>query len=126
MTAALRASVSGVMRDGNLLGRVLDKFVAAQLRPETVISAERPRLHHLRTHDSRQEIDIIIELGARRIIAIEVKADAAPSEHDSRHLAWLRDSHDADFLAGVVFHTGPRLYAIGERIIAAPISVLWG
>jgi len=126
MTAALRASVSGVMRDGNLLGRVLDKFVAAQLRPETVISAERPRLHHLRTHDSRQEIDIIIELGARRLIAIEVKADAAPSEHDSRHLAWLRDSHDADFLAGVVFHTGPRLYALGERTIAAPISVLWG
>jgi hypothetical protein len=27
--------------------------------------------------------------------------------------------------AGVVFHTGPRAYRLGEGIIAAPISALW-
>ena len=28
--------------------------------------------------------------------------------------------------AGVVLHTGPRLYGLGERIVAAPICSLWG
>ncbi len=30
------------------------------------------------------------------------------------------------FLAGVVLHTGPHVYRLAERIIAAPIAVLWG
>jgi hypothetical protein len=25
-----------------------------------------------------------------------------------------------------VLHTGPRAYELGDRIIAAPVSVLWG
>jgi len=29
-------------------------------------------------------------------------------------------------VAGVVLHTGPRSYELGERIIAAPICALWG
>ena len=27
--------------------------------------------------------------------------------------------------AGVVFHTGPRAYRLGEGIVVAPISALW-
>lgn len=41
--ASLRIDRAGVMRDGDLLGRVLDTFVAAQLRPEIDASARRPR-----------------------------------------------------------------------------------
>jgi hypothetical protein len=29
------------------------------------------------------------------------------------------------FVAGVVLHTGPRVYTLGERIIAVPICTLW-
>ena len=28
-------------------------------------------------------------------------------------------------MAGVVLHTGPRVYPLGERLLAAPISTLW-
>jgi hypothetical protein len=28
-------------------------------------------------------------------------------------------------VAGVVLHTGPRTYALGDRLVAAPISTLW-
>ena len=41
--AALRLDVAAVLRDGNLLGRLLDTFVAAQLRPELALSRTRPR-----------------------------------------------------------------------------------
>jgi uncharacterized protein len=125
IAAALRTEVAGVMRDGELLGRVLDTFVAAQLRPELTIAASRPRLHHLRTEQGRHEIDLLAELAGGRLVGIEVKAGSAARSEDARHLAWLRDELDDRFAAGVVLHTGSRVYALGKRIFAAPIATLW-
>lgn len=126
LTSALRVDTNGVLRDGDLLGRVLDTFVAAQLRPEAALAECMPRLHHLRTEGGTHEIDLVAELGGDRLIAIEIKAGAAPKAEDSRHLAWLRDELGDRFVAGVLLHTGPRIYRLGERIVAAPISALWG
>ncbi len=126
LAGALRLDSNGVLRDGDLLGRVLETFVAAQLRPEVALSECTPRLHHLRTEGGNHEIDLIAELGGDRLIAIEVKADAAPNARDARQLAWLRDELGDRFITGVLFHTGPRSYRLGERIVAAPISTLWG
>ena len=91
MAAAIRVDADGVIRDGNILGRLLDTFVVAQLRPEVPVSVSAPRLHHLRTEKGRHEIDVIVELGGGRLIAIEIKAGSAPALSDARHLAWLRD-----------------------------------
>ncbi len=126
MAAALRLEVQGVMRDGEVLGRTLETFVAAQLRPELAVSAGRPRLHHLRTEQGRHEVDLIGEMAGERLVAIEVKASSSPTAADAKHLAWLREELGNRFAAGVVLHTGPRQYALGEGIVAAPIAVLWG
>lgn len=125
MAGVLRLDVAAVMRDGDLLGRVLDTFVAAQIRSELAIAESRPRLYHLRQEQGRHEIDLLVELGAGRVIAIEVKADAAPGADAAKHLVWLRDELGDRFVAGVVLHTGPRVYALGEKIVAAPICTLW-
>jgi len=124
--AALRLSAQAVIGDGNVLGRVLDTFVVGQLRPEVVVAESEPRLFHLRTPEGRHEVDVVVELGGERVIAIEVKASAAPSADDARHLRWLRDELGNRFVRGVVLHTGPRIYRLSEDIIAAPISTLWG
>lgn len=127
IATALRLDEQGVIGDGDLLGRVLDTFVAAQLRPELVTSATRPRLHHLRTEQGRHEVDLIAELAGGRVIGIEVKASAAPTAYkDAKHLRWLREELGECFLAGVVLHTGSRAYKLEEKVIAAPIAVLWG
>ncbi|HEX3735738.1 MAG TPA: DUF4143 domain-containing protein [Solirubrobacterales bacterium] len=126
IAAALRLEAQGVMRDGAMLGRVLDTFVGAQLRPELAVSTGRPRLHHLRTEQGRHEVDLIAELAGGRLIGIEVKAGASPTATDARHLTWLREELGERFAAGVVLHTGPRLYELGEKIVAAPICALWG
>ena len=125
IAAALRLDARGILSDGDLLGRALDTFVAAQLRPELLVSATRPRLLHLRTEQGRHEVDLLAELGGGRVIAIEVKATAAPDERDARHLTWLRDSLGSRFAGGVVFHTGPRAYELADGVTAAPISTLW-
>jgi predicted AAA+ superfamily ATPase len=127
IATALRLDEQGVIGDGDLLGRVLDTFVAAQLRPELGTSALRPRLHHLRTEQGRHEVDLIAELAGRGVVGIEVKASSAPTaREDAKHLCWLREELGGRFLAGVVLHTGPSVYELGDRIYAAPIAVLWG
>lgn len=125
LAGALRLGVEDVLRDGNLLGRVLDTFVASQLRAELELSSTRPHLYHLREEQGRHEVDLLCELGGQGVVGIEVKASSAPKAEDGRHLAWLRDRLGERFLAGVVFHTGMRAFPLGERIIAAPISTLW-
>ena len=127
---ALLAGIIGVtqtavLRDGDLLGRLLDTFVAAQLRPETQVARHRARLYHLRQEQGRHEIDLLVELGAERVIGIEVKADSAPDASSAKHLSWLRDELGDRFVGGVVLHTGPAAFSLGDRITAAPISTLW-
>ena len=123
--AAINVDEAMALRDHDLLGRLLDTFVAAQLRAELPACPSRPRMHHLRTEGGRQEIDLILEVAGDRVVGIAIKAAAAVGEREARHLAWLRDSLGERFLHGLVLHTGPGLFELGERITAAPISVLW-
>jgi len=73
----------------------------------------------LRGRDGR-EIDLVIEYGDGRIVGIEVKSGAAPSRHDGRHLARLRDELSDRFIRGLVLHTGPGCFPLGDRIHAVP------
>jgi hypothetical protein len=92
---------------------------------DEVVPERQSRLYHLRTEQGRQEIDVLAEIGAGQIVAFEVKATSSPDTSTARHLSWLRDALGERFLAGVVLHTGPRSFELGERITAAPISCLW-
>jgi len=125
VSAALRVDAAGVMRDGNLLGRVLDSFVMAQVRGEISVSASGLRPYHLRQQQGRHEVDVVLEAANGRVIGVEVKAEAAPTLRSARHLSWLRDELGDRFIAGVVLHTGPRPFVLGDRLSALPISALW-
>lgn len=125
VAASARLDARAVLRDGDVLGRLLDTFVTAQLRAELAVCAGRPRLYHLREEHGRHEVDLVAELGGGGLVAIEVKASAAPGGDAARHLVWLRDKVGERFVHGVVFHTGPHVYSLGERITAVPICALW-
>lgn len=125
MAAILRVDQAAIVHDDKLLGRVIDTFVASQLRGEIEVCATRPRLYHLRDADGRREADIVAELGGERVLAFEIKAGGAVTAHDARHLAWMRDELGDRFIGGVVFHTGPHAFPLGTRITALPISTIW-
>lgn len=125
MTTALRLGTDEILRDGSLLGRIIEGLVAMQLRPELTVSTLRPRLFHLRDKGGRHEVDLVIEYGGGRVAGIEIKATSSPGADDARHLAWLRDRLGDRFTMGLVLHTGPTDFELGDRIIAAPISTLW-
>lgn len=127
VTGVLGIDPSAVMRDGDLLGRVLDTFVAAQLRPELTADPDAAgRLHHLRTAEGRHEVDLVVELAGGRLVGVEVKATAAPGRRDAAHLGWLRDELGEKFAIGILAHTGPRVFVLDEKILAVPIAAMWG
>ena len=65
--AVLGLDANLVMREGDLLGRLLDTFVVAQLRAELAVTAAKPRLYHVRQQQGRLEIDLLAELGGGRL-----------------------------------------------------------
>jgi hypothetical protein len=70
-------------------------------------------------------IDIVAESTDGRIVAIEVKSAPTATATDAHWLAWLRDKTGDAFTAGIVLHTGPRPYRLGDRLCAIPISHIW-
>jgi uncharacterized protein len=114
-----------VLRDNDLLGRLLDNFVVSQLRADCLVSELSPQLFHVRDANGRREVDILVELADGRVIGIEVKATAAPVPEDARHLRWLREVLGDRFAAGVVMHTGPKRFRLGEAVYALPMCTFW-
>lgn len=115
-----------VWRDVDLLGRVVESFVVAQLRAERAVCRSAPRLFHLRQKNGRHEVDLLAEFPDGRVIAMEIKAHAAPDRAMATHLLWLQEELGDRFIAGLVFHTGPRAFPLAEGIHALPICAIWG
>lgn len=123
--AAAQVGVDDLFSDPDLLGRWIDAFATMQIRAELAAMPSRPRLHHLRVEGGRHEVDLILDLGGRRLFGIEIKAGGAPSLDDARHLVWLRDELGSRFAGGVVLHTGSGIAELDDRIAAIPLSAAW-
>lgn len=122
----LGLTVNDVIDDGDLLGRVIDTFVVAQLRAECALRPVPFRLFHLRTQQGRHEVDLIIEIGPRKLVAIEIKATSRPSHADAAHLHWLIGELGGQVQAAVVLHSGAHVVDLGHGVIGLPIASLWG
>lgn len=125
VASVLQAGPDDVFGSGDVLGRMIDTFVLSQLRAERPLYDHPPQLFHLRQEGGAREVDIVAELGFRKVVGLEIKASSAPTGHDARHLVWLRDQLGETFAGGVVLHTGPYVYRLDERIVAAPIACIW-
>ena len=121
----LGLSEDDVLSDGDLLGRLIETFVVAQIRAEVALMPLPPRLHHLRVSDGGHEIDLVIEVGARRLLAIEVKATATPDPGDAKHLRWFRRSLPDAALTTILLHTGTETVTFADGTVATPISAIW-
>jgi hypothetical protein len=103
---------------------LLENFVVMELRKQITWSRTQPQLLHFRTHTG-QEIDLILEDRAGRVVGIEVKARMAASGDDFKPLRALADELGKRFVAGVVFYTGANPLPFGPGMWALPVSALW-
>nr|WP_255426493.1 DUF4143 domain-containing protein [Pseudonocardia sp. C8] len=110
--------------DPDLAGRLLETFVAGELRAQCEWSRTRPSLFHFRDRTG-VEVDIVLESGDGHVVGVEIKAGATVRADDLRGLRLLEQRLGADFSAGIVLCTIPEARHLGGPIWALPFSALW-
>lgn len=126
LLAAMRGvTPEGIARDRGAFGPILETFVFTELLKLAGWSDERLTFSHYRDKD-QYEVDVVIEDRRGRIVGIEVKASATVTGDDFRGLRRLQESVGGQFALGLVLYDHDRAVPFGERLLAAPISSLWG
>ena len=108
--------------DRALLGRLFESLVALNLR--VYAQAARASLHHMRKRAGEREIDFIVSARDGRVLAVEAKLSGSVSDHDVRHLNWLRREAGDDVLDAAVITTGPQAYRRRDGIAVIPAALL--
>ncbi len=101
MSQLLGLSKKRLTMDTNLLGPLLENFVVMELLKQVTWSRTQARLFHFRTQTG-QEIDIVLEDSAGRLVGIEVKAGATVTEQDFKGLRTFAEATGRHFQRGVV------------------------
>jgi predicted AAA+ superfamily ATPase len=110
--------------DAELAGRLIETFVAGELRAQSEWSQTRPGLYHFRDRDGA-EVDLVLESGDGRVVGIEVKAGATIRSDDLRGLRLFEQRLGPDFAAGIVLCSAPEPRHLGGRLWIMPLSALW-
>lgn len=109
-------------RDGTLLGHLFESLVAQSVR--VYAQAAEASVKHLRTKGGRHEVDLIVERGDGRVLAMEVKLGRDVSDNDTTHLRWLSERMGEDLLDAVVINTGSTAYRRPDGIGVIPAALL--
>lgn len=110
--------------DRGLFGPVLETFVLTELQKQASWSGYRFQFSHFRNKE-KNEVDIVMQDRSGRIVGIEVKASATVTNTDFTGLRRLAEGSKSRFALGLVLYDHDKLIPFGERLYAAPISVLW-
>lgn len=120
----LGATVDRLKAEGNLAGAVLENFALTEMRKQSTWSATQPELFYWRTA-SGQEVDVVLEDRAGRVVGVEVKAAATLSGNDVRGLQALAATVGKNWVRGVVLYTGTEVIPFSANLHGVPISRLW-
>jgi uncharacterized protein len=122
--ALLAAEPAGppLHRDGTLLGSLFESLVTLDVR--VYAQAAEASTRHLRTAAGEHEVDLIVERGDGRILAIEVKLARDVVDGDLAHLHWLRERIGDDLLDAIVVTTGEAAYRRRDGIGIVPAALL--
>jgi len=111
-----------VPRQGSMLGALFESLVALTVRAfSDVLNA---RVSHMRTSDGAHEIDLIVERGDHKVIAIEVKLASAVREDDAKHLNWLQTQVGDQLIDKVIINTGQFAHRLPDGTAVIPLALL--
>lgn len=107
---------------GRCSDRLFESLVTVDVR--VYAQAAEARIGHLRTHGREHEVDLIVERGDHRVVAIEVKLTHTVREDDVRHLRWLHDKLGDGLVDAIVVTTGGDAYRRHDGIGVVPAALL--
>lgn len=117
-----RQAGPAIPRDGTLLGHLFESLVTLNVR--VFAQAAEASVKHLRTRGQQHEVDLIVERGDHRVLAIEVKLSQRVDDADLRHMRWLASKIGDDILDTVVITTGRAAYRRPDGIAVVPAALL--
>ena len=120
----LDADATRIAHDDFLSGRAYESFVAMELARLLPHTATAPKLRHWRGPHG-EEVDIVLEDRAGRVIGIEIKSGATVRRGDLRGMNKLRELAGESFVAGLVLCTTRQTIPLARRIWATPVEALW-
>ena len=111
-----------IPRDGTLLGALFESLCTLSLR--VYARASEARVSHLRTSGGEHEVDLIVERGDGRVLAVESKLARDVDTDDVRHLNWLSDQLGDSLLDAVILTTGGEAYRRPDGVAVIPAVLL--
>lgn len=111
-----------IPRDGTLLGALFESLVTLSVR--VFAQPMNASVFHLRTKDTRHEVDLIVESEEGGILGMEVKLSPLVTDDDVRHLLWLRENAENQIADLVVVTTGDTAYRRPDGIAVIPLALL--
>jgi predicted AAA+ superfamily ATPase len=105
-------------------GHLIETFVAGEMLKQIGWVEGVVEFGHWRTGDG-DEVDLVIERGDGKVVAVEVKAGTRVTGSDLGALRKLRSRLGDAFLGGVCLYTGELSYRHEDRIHVVPVDALW-
>lgn len=109
-------------RTGSWLGALFESMVTQSVR--VYAEAAEARVGHLRTTNTDQEIDLIVEARDGSVVAIEIKLARAVSDSDVEHLNWLHAQLGDRVVERMIVNTGPFAYRRRDGVAVVPFALL--
>lgn len=110
--------------DPNLVGALLENFIAHELAKQLSWNLQRISCYYFRTQ-AGAEVDFVLENKLGQIVGIEVKASQSVSRDSFKGLKALKETVGEKFLRGIVLYTGDLVLPFGDEMQAVPVSCLW-
>jgi len=111
-----------IPRDGTLVGALFESLCTLSLR--VYAQPSEARVFHLRTSGGEHEIDLIIERGDGRVLAVEFKLARDVDTDDVRHLTWLAEQLGNSLLDAVILTTGEQAYRRPDGVAVIPAGLV--
>jgi uncharacterized protein len=127
--AGLAANLCGLTgerlrRNDAPVGPLVENFVLGELARQLTWAETRAHLFHYRTKE-HVEVDAVLEAADGRVVGIEVKAAETVHHADFAGLRHLQSRLADRFHLGLVLYAGRTVASFGDRLVAAPIDLLW-
>lgn len=117
-------SAKRIQRSDDLTGPLVENFVIGEIARQITWSDTRVELFHYRTSD-HVEVDVVLQAGDGQIVGIEIKAAQTARRDDFSGLRHLQARLGDRFSLGLVLYAGKTTSFFDERLVAAPIDLLW-
>ena len=118
------ADTARLKQDPALLGRIVESYVAGELRKQISWTDPQVSLFHFRT-SAGLEVDLLLEKPDGTVPGVEVILKASVTPGDFMGLLGFRDQLGKRFRVGVLLCAGEQALPFGDRLWALPLEMLW-